>query len=39
MSSIDVTEDFVQILIDAGWTKEDAEAEFERIQQDDESGY
>lgn len=31
--------DFVQRLIEAGWTREDAEAEWERIQKDDEDGY
>ena len=32
-------EDFVQRLIEAGWSREDAEKEWERIQDDDESGY
>ncbi len=30
--------DFVQRLIEAGWTREEAEAEWERIQNDDEDG-
>lgn len=32
-------EEFVKRLVDAGWTREQAEAELKSIQEDDESGY
>lgn len=32
-------EQFIQRLLDAGWTREDAEAEWDAIQADEESGY
>lgn len=32
-------EDFVAFLVGNGWNKKDAEREWERVQDDDESGY
>lgn len=32
-------EEFIALMIKRGWTKEDAEAEWNAIQNDDESGY
>ena len=37
MSNDLTKEEFIQRLIEAGWSKEEAEAEYQRIQEDDES--
>ena len=32
-------DEFIAQLVNVGWSKEEAEAEWQRIQEDDESGY